>query len=466
MKWFATVLLTLIPGSLPAGIEPGVPVSSVSCEAEPQKSYALYLPSAYDPEHEWPLILAFDPSGSGLRPVELFRAAAERYGYIVAGSNDSRNYTSWEFELAAAAAVWRDVAGRFSIDSKRVYTTGFSGGARMATEVALKTGAIAGVFAIGGSFREREAIDGSIPFVLVGASGTRDMNHREMQQVHARLLEREQPTRHLVYDAPHGWAPTDRVRVAIEWFEVQAIRSGLRPRDPAHLTALYGTVIREARSLEALNDSYAALSEYEQIARDFDGLVDLTDVDAAIERLRGDPVAQRGRKELQRWIKHEDRERVRLATQIRKMEAALDDAARRVNDLRVLRRILEGIARDEESEDKQRADTASRLRAFVSTVGFERAVVAAQNGAYARAALFYEIALQAAPESDRLRVRLAGIYVRLDRFDRAFEMLSEAIDLGFTDVDRLRTDEDFEPFRDDPRFAALLAELAAGSSPP
>ena len=156
MKWIAAVLLVLTSESLSAGIEPGVPVASVPCEAEPQKSYALYLPSAYDPEREWPLILAFDPSGNGLRPVEIFEAAAERHGYIVAGSNDSRNYTSWEFELAAAAAVWRDVAGRFSIDSKRVYTAGFSGGARMATEVALRTGAIAGVFVIGGSFRERE----------------------------------------------------------------------------------------------------------------------------------------------------------------------------------------------------------------------------------------------------------------------------------------------------------------------
>lgn len=125
MKWIAAVLLVLTSESLSAGIEPGVPVASVPCEAEPQKSYALYLPSAYDPEREWPLILAFDPSGNGLRPVEIFEAAAERHGYIVAGSNDSRNYTSWEFELAAAAAVWRDVAGRFSIDSKRVYTAGF-----------------------------------------------------------------------------------------------------------------------------------------------------------------------------------------------------------------------------------------------------------------------------------------------------------------------------------------------------
>ncbi len=253
---------------------------------------------------------------------------------------------------------------------------------------------------------------------------------------------------------------------AVEWFEVQAMRRGLRPRDPAHLAALYEEAARAARGSEELERSYTALTGYEQIARDFESLVDLTDVHAAIERLRGDPAVQRGRKEHRRWIRYEDRERVRLSTQIRRMEAAVDDAVRRVNDLRVLRRMLDGFARDEGSKDRHRSDTVTRLVAFVASVGFERAVVAAQDGDYERAALFYEIALQAAPESDRLHVRLAGMYVRLNRFDRALETLSQAIALGFPDADRLRTDEDFEPLRDDPRFTALLAELDAVSGSP
>ena len=101
-----------------------------------------------------------------------------------------------------------------------------------------------------------------------------------------------------------------------------------------------------------------------------------------LKTLRGDSAVQRGRKEHQRWIRYEDRERARLSTQIRRMEAVVDDAARRVNDLRVLRRMIDGIARDEGSGDHHRARShiASRLIAFVSTVGFERAVVAAQDG--------------------------------------------------------------------------------------
>jgi len=459
MKRITAFLLFLTPGGLFAGIEPGVAVPSLSCEAEPQWSYALYLPSNYDPERAWPLILVFDPGGNGLHPVEIVEAAAERYGYIVAGSNDSRNYMSWEFQFAAAAAVWRDVAGRFSIDSKRVYTAGFSGGARMATEVALKTGAVAGVFAVGGAFRERKAIDEPIPFVFVGGSGTRDMNHREMQEMHARLVERELPTRHLTYEAPHQWAPEKAFMAAVEWFEIQAIRRELRPRDPAHLSALYDAAIRAVRRFEELDDPYATLAEYEQLARDFEGLVDLADARIAIERLRADPAVESAKKKHQRWIRREERERSRLATQMRKMEADAGDAARRPSDLRTLRRMLDGISKDEGSSDKARSDTAARLEAFVTTVGYEWAVIAAQNGEYERAALFYEIALQAAPESVRLRVWLAGLYVRQGRHDRAIETLSEAIELGYSDAEQLRTDANFEPLHEDPRFVALLAGI-------
>ncbi len=456
MKSHAALLLLLVSGQAAAGISPGSFVESVVCEAAPEFSYALYLPSGYDVERAWPLILAFDPSGIGSQPVEGFRAAAERYGYIAVGSNDSRNYTGWEPKMAAAAAVWKDVAGRFSIDAARVYTAGFSGGARMATEVALQTRAVAGVFAVGAGFRERDGVDGPIPFVFAAASGTRDMNHREMQQVHARLLERELPSLHVVFDGPHQWPPKRDFTAAIEWFEVQAMRRGLRAVDREHVGALLDNARNRA---QAATPPDAVLRDYEQITRDFAGLADLEEIEAEIRRLRQDPAVARAAKERKRLIRHEDDARRRLVTQIRKMELAVDDAGRRAGDLRDLRREIDRHVRNTDSEDPRRADTASRLVSFVSLVGYERGIHAGQSGDYERAALFYEIALQAVPESRGLHVRLAGMYARSGRADRALETLTEAIELGFDDAERLRSDEHLATLREDPRFAALLADL-------
>jgi pentatricopeptide repeat protein len=50
-------------------------------------------------------------------------------------------------------------------------------------------------------------------------------------------------------------------------------------------------------------------------------------------------------------------------------------------------------------------------------------------------------------------------YSRLKQIDKAFEMLSKAVDEGFADRPTLETDEDLAPLRTDSRFAAVLARL-------
>src|SRR6185436_8890020 len=69
----------------------GKVIEKVVCQTNANHSYALYLPSNYTPEKRWPILYGFDPGARGLMPVERFMKAAEKYGYIVAGSNNSRN---------------------------------------------------------------------------------------------------------------------------------------------------------------------------------------------------------------------------------------------------------------------------------------------------------------------------------------------------------------------------------------
>ena len=122
-------------------------IDDVVCAKDASQHYALYLPPNYTPDRQWPLILAFDPGGRGKCPLEHYLAAAEKYGYIVAGSNVSRN-GSWSVSMGAAQAMGADVTARFSIDEKRIYTAGMSGGARVAMGLAMGSPkVIAGVIA-------------------------------------------------------------------------------------------------------------------------------------------------------------------------------------------------------------------------------------------------------------------------------------------------------------------------------
>jgi poly(3-hydroxybutyrate) depolymerase len=119
----------------PADLAPPGQIVDVTCSSDATQSYALYLPSTYTPAKRWPVIYFFDPGGRGRRALELYKDIAETYGFILAGSNNSRNFSNEQGK--AVNAVWQDTHARFGIDERRSYASGFSGGARVAGAMAL-----------------------------------------------------------------------------------------------------------------------------------------------------------------------------------------------------------------------------------------------------------------------------------------------------------------------------------------
>src|SRR5712692_685041 len=228
-------------------------VDDMKCAADSSQGYALYLPSNYSPERSWNLILAFDPRARGRTPVERYQAAAESYGYIVAGSNNSRN-GSWEVSMAAIEAMSADVYARFRIDDKRIYTAGMSGGARVAMQVALGSGRIAGVIASSAGFPDSVPRK-TVPFAVFGTAGTEDFNYLEM-----RLLDRSLTTPHRVaiFEGGHTWLSSELAAEAVEWMEIQAMKSGRRPRDAALIDKLFAK--RMAQAAAQTNDKDTALA--------------------------------------------------------------------------------------------------------------------------------------------------------------------------------------------------------------
>ncbi len=81
------VLAMIVTGAASAQELPrGEIVHDVPCQRNASQSYALYLPSYFNRSRPWPVILTFDGGGRGREGVERYRAAAEKYGYVVAGS--------------------------------------------------------------------------------------------------------------------------------------------------------------------------------------------------------------------------------------------------------------------------------------------------------------------------------------------------------------------------------------------
>jgi len=272
-----------------ADLPRGQVIDEVSCLRDPAQSYALYVPSAYTPDRAWPVIYVFDPGARGRVAVELFHAAAEQYGYIVAGSNNSRNGRPNADALVTMPA---DVSARFHVDARRLYTAGMSGGSRVALGTAEDgKGSFAGVFAASAAFPDavpRKAV----PFAIFSTAGTEDFNHLEL-----RLLDRALTTPHRleVFTGGHGWPPESYFADGIEWFETQAMKSGIKARDAKEIDALLARRLQAAALNADGTPAAGAQSAFEQyvalrdIAADFKGLRDTTALARRAATLARDP---------------------------------------------------------------------------------------------------------------------------------------------------------------------------------
>ena len=291
-------------------------IDSVPTAADPEQKYSLYLPAKYNAGRQWPVILAFDPGARGKRAVEQYQVAAETFGYIVAGSNNSSN-GSWERSVNAARAMAVDIGNRFAIDEKRIYTAGMSGGARVAMGMALgSNNLIAGVVASSAGFPDSNPRK-SVPFVVFGTAGTEDFNWLEM-----RSLDQTLTTPHHVafFEGGHVWLSSELAAEAVEWLDLQAMKSGRMPRDEERVKMICSG--RQARAT-AIGDVWRHFQALEALHRDC-----------------GFPAPERTKdvKEAQRKDQAEESLERRQLTEILDLEGELTAAGKRAAAMAELRR--------------------------------------------------------------------------------------------------------------------------------
>ncbi len=253
-------------------MRPGTLVPRQTCAAKPDQSYALYLPSHYTPDKKWPIVYVFDPDARGNVPVELMKDAAERYGYIVAGSNNSRN-GSWKVEAEATQAMWDDTHARFAIDGHRIYFAGFSGGARVASLMAQQCKCAAGVLLTGAGFAGTPPSH-DVVFAVFATVGTYDFNYPELSSLDDKLEQAGFPHVLRHFDGSHEWAPASVMDEALAWFRLVAMKQNREPRDDSFITAQKAAAVARAQALEQSGQLYEAWREYRQAMATFDGLSD------------------------------------------------------------------------------------------------------------------------------------------------------------------------------------------------
>jgi predicted esterase len=425
-------------------------------QADPTAHYTLYLPASYDPDGSQPVLLIFDPRGRARMAAELFREAAERYGWILVSSNDTRSDTGWEPNEKALAALWPEIH-RLAIDRRRIYATGFSGGAIVAWMLGYRTGALAGVIGVGGRL-DPTMPSHEPPFVHWGAAGSWDFNYDEMKRVDE-LLAREGVTHWLeIFDGPHSWFPAALATQAVGWMELQAMRQGSAPRDEELIEEEWRRLMARARELEAEGESLAAYEHYRQTGASFAGLRDPADATTAADRLETDPVCKRQRRERRRWDETDERysrDKVPLLQRAGDREQPASAAElRQALAIRRLQSTAEGTG--------YKAVAARRmLQRIYSQASFYLPRKWLAEGDYRAARTVLTLAIEIRDDSPAVWYNLACAAARMGTAREAMVALEAAVGRGFRNAAHLRADEDLASLARRAEFQRLLERLEA-----
>ena len=435
---------------------PGKIIDRVTVEADKAQSYSLYLPSGFDGKIKFPIIYVFDPGARGSVAVKVFAEAAEKYGYIVAASNDSRNGLGGDELMGIFNNISDDTHRRFPIDDTRIVMAGFSGGARVASIFAYSCKCAFAVIGGGAGFWQNVEV-GKLPFVYFGTAGYDDLNYFELRSLSEKLSASSVPYRIDYFDGPHQWMPASMVETALTWVEVQAMRSNRRPKEEALIERSFKQQTNRAEELLAAGKYIEAEAAFRAIVRDYAGMRDTSSSNEKLKNLTGSP-------ELKKALKadrDEAAEYERRSKEFYGYAQNLNDPEQRRATLSQIRTAGEGVrSRADAKEDSASRRTARRLLDGIYISSIEAA------SASVRTRRSFTDGLNILELADAMRPRNAYVsYLRAQLFaiegqkKRAMEALSKAVEFGLKDRQRIESEKAFESMRNSPEFQGLLSKM-------
>jgi len=279
-----------------------------------------------------------------------------------------------------------------------------------------------------------------------------------------------------IFDGPHQWAPRELCTDAIEWLQLQAIKSGKLEKSPAFVEDLFQGQVAAARAYEASSKPYEAYLAYEAVVKDFKGLKNLDELDKKAADLKNSrEVKQALKQEKEDIDKQTVKERELQALKrvalgptvaeagegtadagVSRATAASEDRAAALADLK---KAIAGLRKKSEESSPDSIVWKRVLQGFFVQC-YETASGLLQSKSYAMAAANLQLAAEIRPDGRGVFYNLACAYSRLKEKNKALTALKRAVDNGYSDLHALESDPDLDAIRSDPEFHHILENLA------
>lgn len=270
---------------------------SINIDAEGKETYAVYLPKEFDLNTKWPVIYVFDPAARAAVSMAPFIEGAEKYGFVVVGSNSIKN-GGYQENLDKVGRLFEAVAFSIPVDEKLTFVSGFSGGSRLATSIAVIAKEIKGVIACGAAYAltpPYAPIENT--FLYVGVVGDEDFNYAEMRNGLTYLKSRKFDADLLVFEGGHQWPPSEYLTKAIRTLKLKTMTRGLLPKNEQEIKEFYKSDLEFGEKLKSSNKLLWAYDDLENMIKNYRFYVETDSLKDISKILKKDPIYRAQQKE-------------------------------------------------------------------------------------------------------------------------------------------------------------------------
>ncbi|MEI6435905.1 MAG: hypothetical protein WCP32_13745 [Bacteroidota bacterium] len=465
----------------PAPLKAGVIHEKVACIEDAATTYALYIPGGQrdtgTSENKsgqiarlFPVIIAFDPHGDGLLPVRLYKDLAEKYGFFIVGSNNSKNGLPPAEIDAIVATLFNEVKHVYPVDTNRIYLMGFSGGARIASLSAFYKVPVKGVVGCGAgiagaSGAPRYKVD------YFGIAGMADFNMNEVVELDYPLSQAG--LRHVIttFNGIHAWPPVEAMEEPFQWFTLNAMKDGMIKKDNSLIETIMAGFEKKIEFLKTQENLIDAAATCRKAIAFGEGLTANDKFSEKLKTIEKSAEYQEQVSYRKKIMVDEEKERKELMGALSEKDAGWwkvyvgrrtkDEGRRRRDEGRRTRDEGRGTKVYSQAEWRLKEDALKdqRLLAFLRLLAYMNAtsVLTSKNeDAAAKIIDIYEIADPENPEANYLH---AVLLARKPATGEALGQLGKAIEKGFSDKLRMTEQPEFASMKDIPQFYDLLQKM-------
>lgn len=453
LRLLCLFLISVAGWSQTLDLEEGVIHDSIWVDDIKKESIAIYLPKKKMKDGKRPVIFIFEPAARGSLGIAPFIKSADKFGYLLVCSNNSKN-GPFNTNFPIADRMFRFVSKRFRIDIKRVYTSGFSGGARLACSLAENNAQITGVIACGAGFSmDSGLLPTNSGFSYAALIGTQDMNYKEIYYSKSLLARAKVPFEIFTFEINHKWPEPDQVEEAMNWMHLEEVKNQLVQKIDPIINELYSNSYLIAKDYEANDKWVLAAERYKRILKTFNRHFDCDSIQQRFDALIRSKEYTRNKKLIEQNFTKEKE----LGDPL--IDRFMVDLEKKDPKLNWWKKEIEKLIEKESRASDESRDMMLRLRYKIYAMAIETAGHRLGVDALKQKKFCYEICTIVYPKHAYPFFLLIDLAVETDDEDQACNYFERLTATGFSNKESLSYLKSYERLMKNERFRSLVAKL-------